>query len=164
MLTPYAPGDAEDVLALNAANVPEVGPMDRRKLESLAAEADWFPVIRDGDTVVGFAILLTEGASYESPNYRWFSERHERFSYVDRIALGEKARRRGFGSTVYQEAIERARATGRDVLCAEVNTRPPNPASLAFHREFGFEEVARKRPYGPEEEVAMLECAVGRTR
>lgn len=160
MITPYAPHDAEAVLAINSANVPEVGPMDRYKLDSLAAEAAWFPVVRDGEEVLGFAILLSEGATYASPNYKWFSGRHERFSYVDRIALGESARRRGFGGAVYREAIERARASGREVLCAEVNTLPPNPASLAFHERFGFKEVGRVRPYGPDEEVAMLECPI----
>ena len=35
----------------------------------------------------GFAIVLREGADYGSPNYRWFSDRHERFTYLDRMVV-----------------------------------------------------------------------------
>ena len=54
-------------------------------------------------------------------------------------------------------AISRASAGARPVFCAEVNTIPANEPSLGFHARFGFTEVARKRPYDPESEVAMLE-------
>ena len=41
-LTPFTPADAAAVLALNQANVPEVGPLDERRLLALAAQADDF--------------------------------------------------------------------------------------------------------------------------
>lgn len=156
----FRDGDGPAVLALNAANVPEVGPMDPSKLELLRAASDRVPVVRLGDRVVGFAVLMTEGSPYESPNYRWFSARHPRFYYVDRIALDASVRGRGIGARIYRDAVARAAATGRPVLCAEVNTIPPNPGSSAFHRRMGFHEVARTRPYRPDEEVAMLERPV----
>jgi predicted GNAT superfamily acetyltransferase len=160
-LREYAPADAEAVLALNRANVPQVGPLDGPKLELFAREAAWFPVAYAGDELVGFAIFLTEGADYASPNYRWFGERHDRFLYVDRIAIAERARGAGLGQRLYGEAVERARAGDRPVFCAEVNTVPPNPSSMRFHERFGFREVARERPYDPESEVAMLVRDVG---
>ncbi len=163
-LRDYSAADAPAVLRLNAANVPEVGPLTDVKLAALAASAWWLPVAVQSEEVVGFAILLTEGADYASPNYRWFSDRHARFGYVDRIAIAESARGFGLGRAIYGRARERAAIDGRAVLCAEVNTVPPNEASLRFHRRFGFEEVARTRPYEPEFEVAMLECATGSDR
>jgi len=156
----YQPGDARSVLAVNADNVPEVGPMDLEKLRRFEGEASRFPVVLDGSSLVGFAILLTEDADYPSPNFRWFVARHERFLYVDRIAISSTARGRGVGQRIYGAAVERAKAAGRPVLCAEVNTLPPNPASSRFHDRFGFAEVARMRPYDPDSEVAMLECSI----
>ena len=38
----FTPADAEEVLAINAANQPEVGPMDEEKLHLLVAESDAF--------------------------------------------------------------------------------------------------------------------------
>ncbi|MEM9379298.1 MAG: GNAT family N-acetyltransferase [Planctomycetota bacterium] len=154
------PEDDETLLEINAANVPEVGPMDRAKLTSLAEEAAWFPVLELDGRIAGFAIFLTEGAAYASPNYRWFGERHTRYIYVDRIALTEGARGRGVGRRLYGEAVERARSGGRPVFCAEVNTIPPNPTSMRFHERFGFAEVDRRSPYDPDSEVAMLELRV----
>lgn len=152
--------DRPAVLAINAANVPEVGGMDDAKLDTFVAEAAWLPVVEVDGEVVAFAVFLTEGTSYGSPNYRWFGERHGRFFYVDRIAVAEGSRGVGIGRALYEGAVERAAAAGREVFCAEVNTIPANEPSLRFHRLFGFDEVARKRPYDPDAEVAMLELAV----
>lgn len=159
-LRDHSASDLGAILALNAANVPEVGPLDDERLASLAREAAWLPVAVDGSAHVGFAIFLTEGARYDSPNYRWFAERHERFLYVDRIAIAEGARGVGLGRAIYGQAVELARRDGRSVLCAEVNTIPPNPTSMRFHERFGFREVARIRPYDANAEVAMLELDV----
>lgn len=156
----YTPNDAAAVLALNQSNVPEVGTLDRESFERLVAQADWVPVVEIGGKIVGFAILLVEGTGYKSTNYGWFKDRHERFYYVDRIALGPDARGQGIGQSLYREAVRRARAAGRSVLCAEVNTVPPNEPSLRFHGRFGFEERTRRCPYGDENEVAMLELVI----
>lgn len=156
----YVPTDTQAVLALNQANVPEVGPLDMSKLEDLVAEADWVAVLESRGEVQGFAIFLVEGADYASTNYGWFTERHERFYYVDRIAIGEGARGLGAGQRLYRAAADRARSMSRPVLCAEVNTVPVNEASLKFHDRFGFEQKTRRCPYGDEQEVVMLELAL----
>ncbi len=156
----YRAEDAAAILEINAANVPEVGEMDASKLAGFAASAAWLPVVEVDGKVAAFAVFLTEGADYGSPNYRWFSERHAGFFYVDRIAVGATCRGVGIGQALYREALVRARAGERPVLCAEVNTVPANEASLRFHDRLGFKEVARKRPYDPESEVAMLERPV----
>lgn len=156
----YRPSDSEAVVALNQANVPEVGPLDAAKLERLHAQAEWLPVIEVDGVIAGFAILLVEGADYESTNYAWFQSRHPRFLYVDRIALDESTRGQGLGQEIYRAALERAKASHRPVLAAEVNTVPPNEPSLRFHRRFGFLERERRCPYGDSQEVLMLECPV----
>jgi predicted GNAT superfamily acetyltransferase len=152
--------DARRVLEINRANVPEVGGMDHDKLAAFASSAAWLPVVEVDGEVVAFAVFLTEGADYGSPNYRWFSERHPVFFYVDRVAVDAGHRGVGIGRALYEGAISRARAGARPVFCAEVNTIPANGPSLSFHARFGFTEVARKRPYDPANEVAMLERVI----
>ncbi len=149
--------DHAALLALNAANVPEVGTMDAVKLDYFFDQAPYFKVVEiDGD-VVGMLIGLTEAnTDYPSKNYHWFLDRHDSFAYVDRVAIGEAARGQGWGPALYHDFQEWAVANRRPKLAAEVNTEPPNPRSLRFHEIFGFGEVDRFRPYGPDEEVAMV--------
>jgi predicted GNAT superfamily acetyltransferase len=157
VIRPYHPDDADRVLALNKANVPDVGPMDSDKLELLAAEANLFEIVEIDGEICGALVVLADGASYGSPNYRWFSSRHAEFVYVDRIMLSPATRGTGVGVQLYERAASQGRRLGKPILCAEVNTIPSNPRSLRFHQRFGFNEVGRERPYGTDEEVAMLE-------
>ena len=150
--------DDDDVLrAVNAANVPEVGPLDEDRLQLFAARAASFQVVELEGTVVGLFVGLAEGLPYESPNYRWFAERHPRFAYVDRIALQPAARGLGIADELYERFERWALGTGRAVLCAEVNVVPPNPRSLRFHERRGFAVVGELSPYGTDERVAMVE-------
>ena len=158
MIRPFNSGDVDQVLALNAANVPEVGEMDADKLAQFGDWAPFFEVVEVESTIVGFVIGLTEGLPYASPNYGWFSERHESFAYVDRIAIDEGQRGAGWGPAMYRSFEAWVRDSGRGVLCAEVNTEPPNPRSLRFHDLFGFDMVAQVEPYGsPDYRVGMME-------
>ena len=157
MIRPFESSDRAAVLAINAANVPEVGEMDDRKLSLFGRISPWFRVVELDGVVVGFLVGLSEASTeYQSPNYRWFCERYPSFAYVDRIALSEVGRGKGWGPALYDELASWARSTGRPSLCAEVNTVPANPRSIRFHEIYGFAEVARCRPYGPDEEVAMF--------
>lgn len=157
MIRDYTSADATTVLALNESNVPEVGPMDRAKLDLLAADSPCFKVVDIDGVVAGMLIMLDENSSYASPNYKWFCERHAAFAYVDRIALGEAARGQGWGPALYDIANAYGVANGKPFLCAEVNTVPPNPRSMRFHEINGFVIAEYRQPYGGEETVAMVE-------
>jgi len=161
MIRSYTPADRSAVLAINDANVPEVGPLDDAKLDLLLDEAESFLVVEIDSVVVGLMVLLGPGGTYASPNYRWFSERYDQFVYVDRIALAESARGRGWGPALYARFEELALERGVVTMAAEVNTVPFNERSLRFHAIAGFEEVDRCRPYGGDEEVAMLVRTLG---
>lgn len=149
--------DVDDVVAVNSANEPEVGPLDPPRIDLFLAAADRFQLVEIDEVVVGVFVGLVEDLDYPSPNYRWFADRHQRFAYVDRIALQPTARGLGVAAAVYHEFESRARASGRPVLCAEVNTVPPNPRSLAFHRRCGFSVIEEVAPYGGDDRVAMVE-------
>lgn len=156
-IRPRTPADDDRVRAINAANVPDVGPLDEDRLALFADEAAHFDVVELDGEVVGIFVGLIEGARYASPNYRWFAARHDRFAYVDRIALEPAARGIGAADELYGRFEAWAAGTGRPVACAEVNVEPPNPRSMRFHERRGYVAVAEVAPYGTDERVAMVE-------
>ena len=74
------------------------------------------------------------------------------------IAIDEGQRGAGWGPALYRAFEAWVKESGRSLLCAEVNTEPPNPRSLRFHDLFGFDMVAQVEPYGtPDYRVGMME-------
>jgi predicted GNAT superfamily acetyltransferase len=161
MLRDYHPDDAAAVLALNAASVSVLSPLDADALARLAAQAASFRVVAEGGRVDAFLLALREGADYASPNYRWFAARHPRFVYIDRIVVAADARGGGLGATLYADLFAHARAHGVPWLACEFDIDPPNPASARFHARFGFQEVGRQRVAGGAKEVSLQMAAVG---
>lgn len=175
-LQPLGEHDMVSVLSLNQHWVPRVGSLDERSLAALMDEATialgaWHsasvPRSSGGDPrreaareLCGFVILLTEGAEYSSPNYRYFSAHHDRFAYVDRLAVSSSAQGRGVGRCLYDSVVAHVRGSGAPVLCAEVNLDPPNPESQVFHSKYGFVEVGRQWTYGDTVQVQLLELAL----
>lgn len=152
-LRPLRETDVADVLALNEANVSNLAPMDEARLHELREKADRFDVLDVDGAFGGFVMTFGPGVDYDSDNYRFFSGRHRRFYYLDRVVLHEPFRRRGFGTLMYDELERVATSYGR--LALEVNLVPRNDASLAFHGGRGYVEVAR---LGDEEHlVSMME-------
>jgi predicted GNAT superfamily acetyltransferase len=157
MIRRYDEADAEQVLALNAACVPEVGPMDADKLAAFVEWAPYFKVVEHEGRIVAMLIALGEDAPYGSPNFGWFVERYPMFAYVDRVAVSEDQRGAGWGPALYRDVEQWAVDTQKPRLCAEVNVEPPNPRSLRFHEIYGFESIEHVEPYGTADyRVAML--------
>ncbi len=156
------PGDLAAALELNNANVPALNELDAPEIDrlvgiglmSLTAEVD--------GALAGFCIVLPRGVDYASLNYAWFTRRHGEagtgsdFAYLDRIAVDPAYRRFGIGRGFYAELVRRL--TGQvPVLCCEVNVRPRNEASLAFHHAVGFREVGQQDTDGGRKTVSLLE-------
>ncbi|MEO5710103.1 MAG: GNAT family N-acetyltransferase [Nocardioidaceae bacterium] len=152
-LRPLRDTDVADVLMLNERNVVKLAPMDEAKLHRHRDTADRFDVLDVDGAFAGFVITFAPGASYDSENYRWFTDRHgsSGFYYLDRIVLHESFRRRALGGFVYDEIETVATPYGR--LSLEVNLVPRNDASLAFHDARGYREVGR---LGDEEHLVSL--------
>lgn len=159
---PYEPSDAAGALALNQANVPEVGSADAERWDWLVGLAGHVEVAEVDGEVVAFLVAFAEGSAYDSPNYRWYGARHERFAYVDRVAVAEAHRGTGIAHELYRSFEAWGRGRGASVLCAEVNTVPPNPRSLRFHERLGYLPVAELEPWAdePGHLVAMVEKPV----
>ena len=141
------PTDLDRVLAINDSGVPGVGPIESAALGHLVGESSIALVatVDDdnaaGEVVAGFCLVLSPGADYGSVNYRWFCERYDDFVYLDRVAIAPGFQGRGLGRALYDE-VERRAAAPWFVL--EVNLRPRNDGSLAFHDRLGFVEVGQQ--------------------
>lgn len=143
-------------LALNAEVEAMTSPLDDARLGVLLAEACAAPAILDPQgRLCAFLIGFAPGAAYDSPNYRWFSGRMDRFAYIDRVVVAPAARGRGLARRLYAAFAEAAAAQGLGPLVCEVNTAPPNPVSDAFHAALGFAEVGRA-DLGPGKSVRYL--------
>jgi predicted GNAT superfamily acetyltransferase len=147
-LRDYRPDDADAVLALNAASVAVLSPLDDLRLRALAAQAARFRIAERDGVPVAFLLALREGSAYASPNYRWFAARYPRFLYIDRVVVGAVERGAGIGAALYADLFAFARAAGLDTVACEYDIEPPNEASARFHARFGFSEVGRQRLAG----------------
>ena len=141
------------LLELNAASVAELSPLDEERLRYILALAHRCLVVSSDGELVGFAIAIAPGTDYDSANYGWFSERYERFLYLDRIAVAAPSRRRGVGAQLY-DAMEQAAAPFERMVC-DVNVQPRNDASLAFHAARGYREVGQLA-HGSAKTVALM--------
>lgn len=152
-----AEADLPDILALNQRFVPHVGDLTLAALQQLTQWASYFRVVRDDTGVVGFLLAMPEGRPYASPNYRWFAERYPRFVYIDRVAIAKSHHRQGLGRRLYEDlhafAIKRA-----PLVACEVNTRPVNEESLAFHARMGYQAVGGQETEGGSKTVALMIC------
>ncbi len=135
------PGRRAEALALNAAVAEMTSHLDAAGLDALLAEAAAAPALEAPDgRLAAFLIAFRPGAAYASPNYRWFCGRLGDFLYIDRVAVADRARGQGLARRLYAAATQAA--AGAPLVC-EVNSRPPNPGSDAFHAALGFEEMGR---------------------
>ncbi|CAM3962589.1 GNAT family N-acetyltransferase [Kibdelosporangium persicum] len=150
------PADAEMILDMNNAAVPNVNEATEAELAELIEMSELTVALRDGETVLGFVLTLPPGVDYGSENYRFFSERYDRFIYVDRIVVAEEARNRGIGVKLYDLISEYAAQHGIPRVLCEVNLEPPNPGSLRFHKRIGFVEVGQQRTKGGTYLVSLL--------
>jgi predicted GNAT superfamily acetyltransferase len=150
VIRPIEPSDLDRILAINEANTPEVGSVDAERMRFIVGESPIALAVEVGETIAGFCLVLGSDSSYDSVNYRWFTERYDDFMYLDRVAFAESHRGQGLGTLLYAE-VDRVMVElgGVDHLALEVNVDPPNAGSLRFHERLGFVEVGQQdTPYG----------------
>lgn len=148
--------ELDAVLILNEASTPAVNSLSIDKLRWFAAEAAYFRVCVDGEDLGAFLIGMRPGTSYDSPNYVWFCRNYTDFGYIDRVAVAADARRHGLATRLYDDF----RSTLPDtvaVMTCEVNLKPPNDSSMAFHRRLGFRQVGTQDTEGGAKQVALME-------
>ena len=148
--------DLDEVLALNEASVPHVNSLARNDIRWFHENATYFRLVRCDGRLAGFLIGLGPDLDYQSPNYRYFCAKHDMFGYVDRVAVTSESRRLGIASRLYEDYASTLRGYA-PVMACEVNLRPPNAGSLAYHERHGFVRVASQETEGGCKEVALME-------
>lgn len=127
-------------LALNNAHTPHVNGLTETEFAWIAAQSGHFAVAEDAEGLLGIVMCLPSGLNYWSQNYMWFTERYADFLYLDRVVVGPRARRTGIGRALYDHLHE-AVAGRWPRVALEVNLRPPNPVSIAFHEAMRYHPV-----------------------
>ena len=121
--------DLDWLLALNNEHAEELSLLAPARLAHLLSTAFHARVVAPDALLVAF----DQDADYDSPNFLWFRERRARFVYVDRVVVSPAARGRGLARALYSGLFDSALTAGHALICCEVNSAPPNPASDAFH-------------------------------
>ena len=145
LLRTYRTEDLETIHRINQGEVPAVGTETIDDLGDIARQSTIALVAQVGDEIAGFCLVLAPGADYDSMNYLWFSERYDDFVYLDRVAIPAPFQGRGIGRAMYAEVARQAAQLrpGATDFTLEVNLRPRNDQSLAFHDRLGFAEVGQ---------------------
>jgi predicted GNAT superfamily acetyltransferase len=149
------------VRQLNNDAYPAVPTATAEELDELVGVVDWAVVVEKDAEVVGFLLAVEPGKNYDSENYRFFESRGLPHFYIDRIVLGEGSRGKGLGKRLYEEVFVEAGRRGYPRVTCEVNLKPENPASLAFHAALGFSDVGVQETKGGDVTVQLLEALVG---
>lgn len=148
--------DIEPLWQLNQANTPHVSGLSLDEFTQLLSIADYKVLFEHEDKIVGLLIGFLPGADYQSPNYQWFEQNYQAHAYIDRIAIDTSARKLGIASRLYQDFERFALEHKTEYLSCEVNIRPCNEVSLAFHEKQGFEQAGTQETEGGQKEVALL--------
>ena len=150
LLRPFGAADFAAVLRLNEDSVQFLSAMDAQRLALLQAQAALATVAEHDGEAVAFLLAFREGAAYDSVNYQWFAQRYPRFLYVDRVVVGDRARRLGIATQLYAQVFDHAATAGVPLVALEIDSDPPNVASERFHARYAFREVGRQAvPYAP---------------
>ena len=155
-IRPAEKGDFDYLMVLNESAVPEVNRLAPADLEKLLSMADYCRVVEQDGEEAGFLLGLKAGADYHSLNYRWFGARYDRFAYIDRVIIDAASRGQGFGTALYDDFEQWAHERGVPLIACEVNIRPPNEPSRAFHLGRGFEEVGVQETEGGTKTVSLM--------
>lgn len=130
-----APHLLDKVLARNQEVEAVTSPLDQPALQALIDAS--FLALADPSSG-SFLITMAPDADYQSANYLWVQQRLQRFAYIDRIVVAPQARGQGLARRFYAALEQEALARGLLMLACEVNCKPDNPVSHAFHKALGF--------------------------
>lgn len=157
----YLPGDLPAIYEINCASTPGVGEETPQSLEKWILLSTCLVAADEADAPLGFINLIPPGTlAYDSANLRWieayYATAGAEVIYVDRIAVAQSARGQGIGEALYRAAFERY-APQAHKICCEVNSLPPNPGSLRFHKRLGFHQIGARSYAEGEKAVIYLE-------
>ncbi len=142
-IRPAVRGDIPGILAINRSATPGVTRLSRADVASLLSISPHFLVAGFDGEIAGYLIAMRFDTPYAGEEFLRFQALYPRFLYIDQVAIAAGRRRQGLAALLYDHAEGIAAAARLPLLACEVNTRPPNPQSVAFHVARRFREVGR---------------------
>lgn len=122
----------------------------RRESESRAFERDVYERTVEG---IDYAALIARGVVHVVPELTGNDVRGlivlwpiDEAMFVDNVAIHPRYQRQGLGRLLLEFADERARSTGRSEV--RLYTNAAMIENLAFYKQLGFEETARRLDEG----------------
>lgn len=98
------------ILKINVHFVHWLAPLDMDELQYILSKASYARQIDDGQ---GVLIGYGHDAPYlEHENMNWLSKKFDKFFYIDRVIIDEKAIGQGLGRMLYEDLENYARAAG----------------------------------------------------
>lgn len=131
------------VQSINCQGIPGVSALGPSEVENFLLTSPCFRVVEDAGSLVGYLIAFPFDAAYDGEEFLWFKRSFDRFVYIDQVAVAQERRGKGAASALYADLEAFARGRQIPLLACEVNLRPENKPSLAFHTRQGFLEVGR---------------------
>jgi hypothetical protein len=150
------PGDVLELVEINNLSVPHVNELSEADFRTILAQSCFAKKVVKGDELAGFLLALEPGQPYGSPNYQWFAQRYDRFAYVDRIVVSESSRGAGVGHRLYEALHDYCQQRHLPQITCEVNIKPENPGSAAFHQGWGFVSVGTQETEAGTKQVDLL--------
>lgn len=126
------------ILRNNRRFVHWLAPLDQAELDALLDASDYARQCLAGDAVL---FGYDAHGAYRHKRVDWLCERLDHVFYIDRIIIGPQSQGRGLGRRLYDDVADYARSLGHTQLACEVNTRPDNLGSHAFHLRAGFHPI-----------------------
>ena len=93
------------LLEANNINAPEVGFVDKDRLQLLINQSNYCKIVFYDSDPAGFLLCLPENIEYDSMNYTWISERYKNFMYIDRISIVKEFQSKKLGTALYLSLI-----------------------------------------------------------
>jgi uncharacterized protein len=152
--------DFPQLLALNEESVRFLSALTAESLARLDAETAYHRVYEAEGRVGAFLMAFREGATYDSPNYRWFAARYTSFLYIDRVVVSTAMQGRGIGRLLYEDLFAYAKASGAGLVTCEFDVDPPNLPSRKFHEAFGFREVGSQTVGAASKRVSLQAVSI----
>jgi len=148
-------GDFESINEINRLASPHVFQLDASEFLLLLDLCEYCKVVQaDGETV-GYIFVLGKGLNYDGEEYNWFCRNlADEFLYIDQIAIASRWQGMGCGRALYSDLENYAVEKNKTALVCEVNSKPLNETSMAFHLQLGFEQIMCMQARGTE--VALL--------
>ena len=138
------PADHLAVLAINLESEHRLGRMNGQRLEQLLRDPGHHRVLEVDGQIVGFLIALEADARANRTASRRDAGDPGAVRQVERVVVGDRYRRRGYASALYDDLFRHARERGVGEIVCEFLLEPPNRAAQAFLASFGFREIGQR--------------------